>query len=177
MDRNQSSQLLGEMQHFASFSPGEQRFIRRSLDVGLKRCDALTCWSRNSAESDRIEEQGRRYRIVDLVRACIPDDDSMEATECFLSPLITMSVADLAEGKLGSFEAYRFLYERLVGPEVRPWLLSAFCAAASMPSVHPELRKQLMESIPLQAVTTAGWSIRAPLFYPEWVEKVAEAVN
>jgi hypothetical protein len=34
-----------------------------------------------------------------------------------------------------------------------------------------------MESIPLQAVVISGWSIRAPLFYPEWVEKVAEAVN
>lgn len=177
MDRKQSIQLLGEMKQFANFSAGEQRFIRRSLDVGLKRCDALACWSRNSVEAVRIGEQARRYRIVDLVRACIPDDDCMEATECFLAPLITMTVADLAEGKLGSFEAYRFLYERLVGPEVRPWLLSAFCAAASMPSIHPGLRKQLMGSIPLHAVTTAGWSTRAPLFYPEWVEKVAEAVN
>lgn len=177
MDRNQSNQLIGEMKQFASFSPAEQRFIRRSLDVGLKRRDALACWSRNPAESAQIEEQLRRYRIVELVRACIPDDDSMEATECFLAPLITMSVADLAEGKLSGFEAYRFLYERLVGPEVRPWLLSAFCAAAPMPSIHPELRRKLMESIPLQSVVAAGWSMRPPLFYPEWVEKVAEAVN
>lgn len=177
MDRKQSIQLLGELKQFANFSAAEQRFIRRSLDVGLKRCDALACWSRNPAESERIEGQARRYRLVDLVRACVPDDDSMEATECFLAPLITISVADLAEGKLSGFEAYRFLYERLVGPEVRPWLLSAFCAAASMPTIHPEMRKQLMESIPLQAVVIAGWSIRAPLFYPEWVEKVAEAVN
>lgn len=177
MDRKPSTQLLEEMKRFASFSTAEQRFIRRSLDVGLRRCDAVQCWARNSAESARIEEQARRYRIVDLVRACVPDDDSMEATECFLSPLITMSVADLAEGKLSGFEAYRFLYERLVGPEVRPWLLSAFSAAAAMPSIHPDQRKRLMESIPLQAVVTAGWSIRAPLFYPEWVEKVSEAVS
>jgi hypothetical protein len=177
MDRNQSTQLLDEMKQFASFSAADQRFIRRSLDVGLKRTDAVECWARNPGEAALIEEQGRRYRIIDLVRACIPDDDSMEATECFLAPLITMSVADLAEAKLSGFESYRFLYERVVGPEVRPWLLSAFCAAAAMPSIHPELRKQLMESIPLQAVVTAGWSIRAPIFYPEWVEKVAEAVN
>ena len=177
MDRKQSLQLLAEMEQFARFSAGEQRFIRRSLDVGLKRCNPFECWARSSGEAAKIEEQARRYRIVDLVRACIPDDDSMEATECFLAPLITMSVADLAEGKLGSFDAYRFLYERLVGPEVRPWLLSAFCAAAAMPSIHPDLRKRLMESIPLQAVVTPGWSISAPLFYPEWVEKVAEAVG
>ena len=177
MDRNQSTQMLGEMKQFACFSAAEQRFIRRSLDVGLKRRDAVQCWARNSGETTTIEEQARRYRIIELVRACLPDDDSMDATECFLAPLITMSVADLAEGKLAGFESYRFLYERAVGPEVRPWLLSAFCAAAAMPSIHPELRKQLMESIPVQSVVTAGWSIRAPLFYPEWVEKVAESVN
>lgn len=177
MDRNQSSQLLAEMKQFAGLSGAEQRFIRRSLDVGLKRCDAVRCWARNAAESATIEDQARRYRIIELVRACVPDDDSMEATECFLAPLITMSVADLAEGKLAGFESYRFLYERVIGPEVRPWLLGAFCAAASMPSIHPKMRKQLMESIPLQAVTAAGWSIQDPLFYPEWVEKVAEAVN
>ena len=177
MDRKQSNQMLGEMKQFASFSAAEQRYIRRSLDVGLKRCDAVQCWARSPSEAAVIEEQARRYLIIDLVRACVPDDDSMDATECFLAPLITMSAADLAEGKLAGFESYRFLYERIVGPDVRPWLLSAFCAAAAMPSIHPELRKQLMESIPLQAVVTAGWSIRAPLFYPEWVEKVAEAVS
>ena len=177
MDRKQSTRMLGEMKQFACFSAAEQRFIRRSLDVGLKRSDALACWARNPAEASEIEEQGRRYRIIDLVRACIPDDDSMEATECFLAPLVTMSAADLAEGKLASFEAYRFLYERLVGPEIRPWLLSTFCAAAAMPSIHPDLRKQLLESIPLQAVVMRGWSILAPCFYPEWVEKVPEAVS
>lgn len=177
MDRKLSTQLLGEMRQFASFPAAEQRFIRRSLDVGLKRCDPLECWARNSTEYALIEEQARRYRLVDPIRACIPDSDSMDATECFLAPLITMSVADLAEGKLSGFEAYSFLYERLVGPEVRPWLVGAFCAAAAMPAIHPQIRKRLMESIPLQAVTCAGWSIRAPLFYPEWVEKVAEAVN
>lgn len=177
MDRKQSTQLLGEMSQFAGFSAAEQRFIRRSLDVGLRRCDARQCWARNAAEAELIDAQARRYRIVDLICACIPDDDSMEATECFLAPLITMTLADLAESRIGSFECYWFLYERLIGPEVRPWLVSAFCAAAAMPAIHPALRKQLMESIPLQAVTVAGWSIQPPLFYPEWVEKVPEAVS
>ena len=177
MDRKQSTQLIGEMQQFARLSAAEQRFIRRSLDVGLKRCEAVQYWARSSAEAGQIEQQAHRYRIIDLVRASVPDDDSMEATECFIAPLIAMSAADFAEGKLSGFEAYRFLYERLIGPEVRPWLLTAFCAAAAMPSIHPALRKQLLESIPLQAVVTAGWSIRAPQFYPEWVEKISEAVS
>jgi hypothetical protein len=46
-----------------------------------------------------------------------------------------------------------------------------------MPCVHPELRKTLLQSIPVMSVVAAGWSSREPLFFPEWVEKVAEEVN
>lgn len=177
MDRKISTQMLGEMKDFASFSAAEQRYIRRSLDVGLKRGDAIKCWARNADETSLIETQARRYRMLDLIRPCLSDDEDPEAAECFLAPLITVSAADLAEGKLTQFEAYRFLYERLLGPEARPWLVSAFCAAAALPGLHPELRKELLQSIPVRDAVAAGWSIRAPLFYPEWVEKVAEAVN
>jgi hypothetical protein len=177
MDRKQSTQMLCEMKLFAGFSAAEQRFIRRSLDVGLGRRDALECWARNADEISRIEAQSRRYRMIGLVRTCIPDDVEPEAAECFLAPMITMSAGDLGEGKLTEFEAYSFLYERLLGAGVRPWLVGAFCAAAAMPCIHPDLRKQLLQSIPVQDAVASGWSIREPLFYPEWVEKVAEAVS
>lgn len=177
MDRKQSTQMLGEMRLFASFSAAEQRYIRRSLDVGLIRGDAIDIWARNPGEAASIETQARRYRMLDLIRACVPDDDAPEEAEAFLASLITLSVSDLREGKVASFDAYRFLYERLVGAEVRPWLVSAFCAAAAQPGIHPELRKQLLQSIPEMDVLAAGWSIREPLFYPEWVEKVPEAVS
>jgi hypothetical protein len=177
MDRKQSAHMLGEMKLFASFTAAEQRYIRRSLDVGLMRGDAIACWARNSAEVASIEAQARRYRTLDLIRTCVPDDEAPEEAEPFLASLITLSVSDLRDGKIASFDAYRFLYERLVGAEARPWLVSAFCAAAAQPGIHPELRKQLLQSIPVMDVITAGWSIRAPLFYPEWVEKVPEAVN
>jgi hypothetical protein len=177
MDRNQPNQLLGEIKQFASFSAAEQRFIRRSLDVGLNRLDAVECWARSAGEASQIEAQARRYRMLELIRPCLSDDEDPEAAECFLAPLITLSAGDLGEGKLIEFEAYRFLYERLLGPEVRPWLVSAFCASAALPGLNPELRKELLQSIPVSDAVAAGWSIRSPLFYPEWVEKVPEAVN
>lgn len=177
MDRKQSTQLIDEMKQFASLSAAEQRYIRRSLDVGLNRQDAAACWSRNAAEKAQIESQARRYRMLGLIRACISDEAEPEAAECFLAPLITLSAGDLGEAKITDFEAYRFLYERLLGAEARPWLVSAFCAAAALPGLHPELRKQLLQSLPVQDAMAAGWSIRAPLFFPEWVEKVPEAVS
>jgi len=177
MDRNQSTRMLGEIKLFASFTAAEQRYIRRSLDVGLRRSDVIACWARNPAETAAIEAQACRYRTLDLIRACVPDDEAPEEAEPFMASLIIMSMSDLREGKIASFDAYRFLYERLVGAEARPWLVSAFCAAAAQPGVHPELRKELLQSIPVVDVIAAGWSIRPPSFYPEWVEKVPEAVN
>ncbi|HXG81766.1 MAG TPA: hypothetical protein VNJ05_08190 [Sphingomicrobium sp.] len=177
MDRKHSTQMLDEMKLFASFSAAEQRFIRRSLDVGLNRGDAITCWARNGDEAAAIDAQVRRYRMLDLIRTCAPDDEAPEEAEPFLASLITLSAADLREGKLLSFDAYRFLYERLVGAEARPWLVSAFCAAAAQPGVHPDLRKELLQSVPVQDAVAPGWSIRAAVFYPEWVEKVPEAVS
>ena len=38
---------LAEMKEFASFSSATQRYIRRSLDVGLERSDAIETWSRD----------------------------------------------------------------------------------------------------------------------------------
>ena len=175
MAQMQSSPMLTEMMLFANFAAAEQRFIRRSLDVGLNRCDSIACWARNPAEIEEIAAQARRYRALDLVRAWTRDDE--DAPELFLASLISLTTADLAEGKIGSFDAYAFLYERLVGPEVRPWLVSAFCAAASLPGLHPDHRKSLMQTVPLASVAAAGWSIRVPLFYPEWVEKVPEVVS
>ena len=177
MDRQLSTLMLCEMKEFASFSAAEQRFIRRSLDVGLDRGEARQLWARNPAEALEIDAQVRRYRALDLLRACVPDDDAADEAQAFLALLITISSSDLRECKLAGFDAYRFLYERLIGAEARPWLVSAFCAAAAQPGIHPERRKQLLQSISVINVTAAGWSIRAPIFYPEWVEKVQEAVN
>jgi hypothetical protein len=176
MDRKSSTQMLNEMKLFAGFTGAEQRFIRRSLDVGLNRGDAHL-WARGPDEMRDIEAQRGRYRSIDLIRSCIPDDIDPEGTEPFIAPLINIAATDLAEGKIGDFEAFQFLYERLFGPAIRPWLLMAFCAAASLPCVHPEQRKKLLQSIPVTSVVAIGWSGREPIFFPEWVEKVSEAVS
>lgn len=177
MTQDQSSRMLSEMKEFATFTAAEQRFIRRSLDVGLDRRDATISWARNSAEAAKILDQSKRYRILDLIRACVPDDIGLDETESFIAPLVSLSAGDLEEGKITSFAAYRFLYERLIGPTVRPWLPSVFCAAAALPFLHPEQRSVLLGSIKSHEATAAGWSSRESAFYPEWVEKVPESVS
>ena len=75
-----------------------------------------------------------------------------------------------ASGKSNIRDAFRFLYERLLGAEVRPWLPGAFCGAAALPHIRPERRKELLQSISEAAATAPGWSMRAPRFFPEFVE-------
>lgn len=166
---------LAEMREFAGFAAATQRYVRRSLDVGLDRDDAMTIWSRDIVEAASIRAQARLYERLSDLRAIVPDDSGLDSVEPFMTPLITISAFDLGQGRLTSFSAYRFLYERLIGAEVRPWLPAAFCAAAALPHLHPELRRKLLQSISEAAATAAGWSNRQPVFYPAWVEKVDAA--
>ena len=163
---------LAEMKEFASFTSATQRYIRRSLDVGLVREDALVRWSRDVIEAASIKAQTRIYARLDHIRGLVPDDSGLDAVEPFFAPLVTVSAFDLGQDRLASFGAYRFLYERLIGAHVRPWLPGAFCAAASLPHLHPDKRRKLLQSISEAAATAPGWSSREPSFYPEWVEKV-----
>jgi hypothetical protein len=163
---------LVEMKEFASFPSGTQRYIRRALDIGLERDDAIKLWSRDVVEAASIKAQAKMYERLEHLRDLVPDDSGLDAVEPFMTPLVTLSAFDLGQGRLDTFSAYRFLYERLIGPSVRPWLPSAFCAAAALPHLHPDKRRKLLQSISEAAATAPGWSSRAPAFYPQWVDKV-----
>jgi hypothetical protein len=171
----EGAMTLAEMKEFAGFPAATQRYVRRSLDVGLEREDALTRWSRDVVEAASIRAQARIYDRLPEIRAMVPDDSGLDAVEPFIAPLVTVSAFDLSQGRLTSFSCYRFLYERLIGAEVRPWLPSAFCSAAALPHLHPDLRRKLLQSISEAAATASGWSNRQPAFFPQWVEKVDTA--
>lgn len=168
----EGAMTLAEMKEFAGFAAATQRYVRRALDIGLEREDALARWSRDVVEAASIRAQARMYDRLPEIRALIPDDSGLDAVEPFLAPLVTVTAFDLGQGRLTTFSAYRFLYERLVGAEVRPWLPAAFCAAAALPHLHPDLRRKLLQSISEAAATASGWSNRQPAFFPQWVEKV-----
>ena len=172
MKQAEGVMTLAEMKEFASFGAATQRYIRRALDIGLDRDDAMDRWSRDVVEAASIRAQARLYSALPQLREIVPDDSGLDGIEPFLAPLVTLTAFDLGQGRLTSFASYRFLYERLIGAEVRPWLPSAFCAAAALPHLHPELRRKLLQSISEAAATALGWSNRQPAFFPYWVEKV-----
>ena len=168
-----SAIAIAELREFAGFSPCEQRYIKRSLDVGLGRQDAFRLWARDAAEISAIRSQYVAYQELKVLRGAIPTDASFESLEGFIDKLIRITAFDLAQERLEGFSSYRFLYERLLGAEVRRWLPSAFCAAAALPHIRPERRKDLLQSISEAAATAPAWSIREPSFFPEWVEQEA----
>lgn len=168
-----ASVTIGELREFAGFAPGEQRFIKRSLDIGLGRQDAFRLWARDEAEAAAIHDQYLAYRQLPHLRRLVREEDAAAGAgfDALVGGLIALTAADLRHECLATFSAYRFLYERLIGARARPWLPAAFCAAAALPQIRPERRKLLLRSISESAATATGWSAREPTFYPEWVEK------
>ncbi len=168
-----ASMVIAEMREFASFTAAEQRYIRRSLDIGLARRDAFTLWGRSPAECMGIRAQYVAYQDLKSLRGPLPDETSLEGLGAFCGKLTRLAAFDLAQERIDGFGAFRFLYERLLGASVRPWLPSAFCAASALPQIEPERRKLLLQSLSEAAATAAGWSAREPAFLPEFIEEAA----
>ena len=168
-----ASLMINELREFASFTSCEQRYIKRSLDIGLGRQDAFKLWARDADETASIRSQYVAYQDLKALRGQWPDGGRLEGIDDFMGKLVRVTAIDLVQDRITSFSAYRFLYERLLGAAARPWLPGAFCGAAALPQVQPEKRKKLLQSISEAAATAPGWSTREPCFYPEWIEKEA----
>lgn len=168
-----ASLTINELREFASFTACEQRYIKRSLDIGLGRQDAFKLWARDAAEVASIRSQYVAYQELKNLRGAAPEETGFDGLDDFIGKLVRVTGFDLAQDRITSFSAYRFLYERLLGAAVRPWLPSAFCAAAALPQIKPDRRKKLLHSISEAAATAPGWSTREPCFFPEWIEKEA----
>ena len=172
---NTATLTIAEMREFAGFSAAEQRYIRRSLDIGLGRCDAFRIWGRNAGENAAIRSQYVAYQDLKVLRTLVPVEGSVAEIERFIGKLVRMTAFDLSQERINSFSAFRFLYERLLGAAARPYLPAAFCAAAALPAIRPLQRKLLLQSLSEAAATASAWSDRQPSFYPEYIEDVEAA--
>ena len=83
-----ASLTISEMREFASFTPAEQRYIRRSLDIGLGRQDAFKLWARDASENAAIRSQYVAYQDLKTLRALIPQEGTPQEIERFLGKLV-----------------------------------------------------------------------------------------
>jgi hypothetical protein len=165
------AQILRELQEYASFPAATQDYIRRALEVRSGGTGALAPPAGGGEEAQSLAARIAFYGRLDEIAAAIPVDDDLAAVAGLMRWLVPLTAFDIAHAALGSFAAYRFLYERLLGAAVRPWLLGAFCTAAALPQLHPQHRLQLLRSIDESCAGPRGRSIREPAFYPQEIEE------
>lgn len=163
--------MISEMKEFASFGPGTQRYVKRSIDIASGEDAAAAKWARDSLEAASINAQEVVYSRIPDVRRRIPKNCGLLEVEPIMSPLVVMAAFDLGQGRLPTFSSFRFLYERLIGARIRPWLPSVFLSAASLPHIEPDKRRDLLVSLSESVATAPGWSEREPRFMPTWVER------
>jgi hypothetical protein len=159
--------ILAEIQEFGSFGFETQRYVCRSLDAAFSQRGVVERWARSDDEAAAIHAQSHIYRVLPVIRESIQRDSAFAAADRLLFPLIAATVFDLEGGSLATFSQYRFLYERLLGAGIRPWLPSAFAAAAALPHMTRDRRHALLMS--LGGALTDRWSPLQPAFYPEWL--------
>jgi len=82
-----ASLIIAELGEFAGFSASKQRYIKRSLDIGLGRQYAFKLWARDASESAAIRSQYLVYQDLKTLRGQVPGDPSFAALEVFLGKL------------------------------------------------------------------------------------------
>lgn len=164
-------QTIAELREFAGFTAQEQFFIERSLEIARGQVrpadEALPAEEAPEAavvSCRRMQQQG--YAELAALRGAFGAEQPLAALDTFFAALVRVTAVDLARGAISSFPAYRFLYERLLGAGVRPYLPAAFCAAAALPQIEPARRRLLLESVSEAVIATPGWSEREPVFIP-----------
>ena len=116
--------ILVEMKEFGSFTAATQRYIRRSLDVGLGRRDAIKRWSRecHAPIPDEIIDRPKKgfgMPIAEWIRGPLND----MAHDLLSQPKLRR------EGFLDPMEVHRLLdeHERGIADRRKPlWTLLAF---------------------------------------------------
>jgi hypothetical protein len=159
--------MFAEIQEFGSFSVDVQRYIGRSLDIAFYPDVPPAAWARDARETDDIHAQKQVYNLLHDIRAAMPKDHAYVDPEAFLFPLMGVTAFDVTCSPIISFGQYRFLYERLLGAAVRPWLPGAFASAAALPHFPSDVREVLLAST--TNALTDEWSMVEPSFYPQWL--------
>jgi hypothetical protein len=78
-DRHPTAQRTARVR---GLSAATQRYIRRSLDIGLGRRDACSIWARNpAAEAAAIRTQYEVYQAIAPLRAMLPEGPAADGTD------------------------------------------------------------------------------------------------
>lgn len=158
--------MIDEMALFAAFPLATRRYIVRALDFGLPRGKPLVRWA------DSFFDIPMNLARLDLYLAfpAVRERFASGGVERWMSEFTAVQRAadfDLQWPEIASFVPFRFLYERLAGPMLAPWLPSIFGAAATSPKLSEESRAEALATLTMFD-TQEIERTTAPTFYPDW---------
>jgi hypothetical protein len=136
-----------ERAEFAGFGPATQGCIVRALDFGLPRGNPLADWCGDGWDLPLLMARMEIYLVIPELREQLLDSGIPD--ERFGRwPLIRRCARfDLAQAEMADLAAFRFLYERLFGPPLRPWITNLFVHAITEPGFTPEDRQSALATV------------------------------
>jgi len=172
-----------ERAEFADFSREEQLHVIRAIKMADSMSNGASSLAAGIAalrnkDSSRLGAalvtieagalaQAYITALAELKQA-IPRDGEVTANASFLKSLIWLTLRELEQGMIERYSPYRFLYLRLIGREIQPFLPSAFLAAVSLPRWERDWSRSAIASVELEDSSDFG---PPPVFFP--VEPIA----
>jgi hypothetical protein len=162
--------IVDEMAQFAAFPQPTRDYICRALALGreeLNQGGVLT-----GSAWDIACELARRdmYFSLPMVRESLARKGfQLETWTTEFGLLHRYAQFDLQFSEMRDFGAFTFLYERLIGPAVRPWLLSIYLAAAASPKLVEEAREEAIARVTSYDVGNCIVDTPIPIYFPDVV--------
>lgn len=154
------------MEQYARLPLASRRYIVRALDFGLKRGDYMARWAGSFFDMPTNLARADVYSGISIVRPTISVGAGLPESVDVL--LRRCTGFDLQFEEMSDFTAYNFLYERLFGAGIRPYLAAAYSAAASSPTLTADARRKALSGITMFEQTEENFGGDEPQFYPEW---------
>ena len=148
--------LAMEREEFLSFTLPERLHIARALAVARDDTCPLSYLATEVAGHSMVSgmlfaEVAMRYRtgMLDEIRSRIPRDGEASANTRLIELLMPALIWELNLDLAVRFSPLRFLFERLIGPEIRPFMAAGYAAATLLPRFVREFQDEALHSIDL----------------------------
>lgn len=167
-----------ERAEFAAFSREEQLHIVRAIKMADSIANAASTLAAGIAalkhkDSSRLGaalttmqagDLGQAYiSVLISLKKSIRRDGEATRNASFLKDLIWLTIRELEQDLIERYPPYRYLYQRLVGREIVPFLPSAFLAAVSLPRWDREWSRGAIASVEFEESGDFG---TPPQFFP-----------
>ena len=159
-----------ERAEFAQFRSLVQIYIVRALDLGLPRNHPMERWHEGGPVGmAMLLARADAYRHLGVLREELQDCKQVGPDFRYWDAIRKAVRFDVQHEEMGDIAAFRFLYERLLGPPIRPWITSLYLAAVTEPDSTSEWKERCLASVTAADLDDHD-DKSMPLFFPDIVD-------